>query len=120
MACPLLIETPSSQGTELLTTIDEFQEFYQRFNQEDQQRIRICIDTCHVFASGYDPLEYLSKWINTMGRETVGLIHFNDSKDVKGSKKDRHAPIGNGKIGKNILYQVMKYAVDQKIDMVVE
>lgn len=99
--CPLLLETPAGQGTELLTDINEFREFMIDF--ENDSNYGICIDTCHVFACGYDPAEYLDK-INL----PVNLVHLNDSKEPKKSKKDRHEVVGKGFIGKEILYKCIE------------
>ena len=60
-------------------------------------RIRVCIDTCHVFACGVQPLDYIRA---AMGRPgLVKLIHFNDSHGGCGSCVDRHAATGTGQIG---------------------
>ncbi len=93
--CPLLLETPAGQGTETLLTYDKFFEFVAGIADP---RLRVCLDTCHVFASGQCPLEYLQRAI----REYPGwvrLIHFNDSLGASGSCVDRHAPPGSGHIG---------------------
>lgn len=118
-SCPLLIETPAGQGTEILTDIEDFIEFYNLFDKEQKRKVRICIDTCHVFASGYDPLDYLKKW-NTALPDSIVLVHFNDSKCACGSRKDRHAPIGDGLIGKDKLNIIMNWCTNLSIPMVRE
>ncbi len=118
-SCPLLVETPAGQGTEVLTDIEDFIEFYNLFDEVQKRKVRICIDTCHVFASGYDPLDYLEKW-NTALPESIVLVHFNDSKCSCGSRKDRHAPIGEGLVGKDNLDNVMNWCVHRSIPMVRE
>lgn len=115
--CPLLIETPAGQGTETCTKIEDFSEFYKRF--EDDPRIRICIDTCHVFASGYDPYYYITEW-NKLHPNTISLIHFNDSKKPINSHVDRHAYPGKGHIGIKKMEQVAYFCIKNKIDMVME
>lgn len=117
--CPLLIETPAGQGTELCATIEEFSSYYQSFNEEELNRLKICVDTCHVFAAGYDPLEYLEGW-NSWHPETIHLIHLNDSKEVQGRKLDRHSFIGTGKIGLQRMTEVIRWADARKIPMVIE
>lgn len=94
-ACPLLLETPAGQGTETLTDADEFIKFVQSFADP---RLRICLDTCHTFACGQDPLTYIKK-VQAADPALLTLIHFNDSETPCGSRKDRHAFIGTGKIG---------------------
>jgi deoxyribonuclease-4 len=88
-----LLETPAGAGTELLTKIEDFINFVKKINHPN---FGICMDTCHVFASGYDPYNYLCKLIEN---DLIPiLIHFNDSKMELASRKDRHEFIGKGKI----------------------
>lgn len=101
-ACPLLLETPAGQGTELLTNIVEFAKFYKEL---DENKVKICVDTCHVFAAGYSPLVYLKEIDKTFPNSIV-LIHFNDSKNEKGSRLDRHEFPGKGHIGEKILKEI--------------
>ena len=94
-ACPILLETPAGQGTELLRTWDEFFGFVRGIADP---RLQVCIDTCHVFATGADPAEYLGRAVREASG-VVRLVHFNDSKGARGSCVDRHAPPGEGEIG---------------------
>lgn len=94
-ACPILLETPAGQGTEMLRTYEEFVEFVAAF---DDPRLRICVDTCHVFVCGTDPLTYINR-LTTEHPGLLALIHFNDSAAPCGSCADRHAFIGQGQIG---------------------
>jgi deoxyribonuclease-4 len=122
--CPLLLETPAGQGTELLTDRDEFLNFVDSFKDE---RLCICIDTCHVFAcrnpkdsegKGYDPLEYIQEALKKPNR--VKLIHFNDSLEACGTCKDRHAFVGNGKIGLEKMSQIAHLCQAHNLPMVIE
>lgn len=115
--CPLLLETPSGQGTELCRTIESFSSFYSRFNND--LRFGICIDTCHVFATGYDPFEYIQRW-NILHPNSIKLIHFNDSMKTCGACVDRHAPAGKGYIGLEKLTMVASWANQYNIPMVIE
>jgi deoxyribonuclease-4 len=115
--CPILLETPSGQGTETLTDCKEFVDFVKRFNSEC---IRICVDTCHVFASGYDdPLEYI-QYIQKIDKNLLKLVHYNDSKTSCGSCLDRHELIGNGHIGFEKMKKIAEYCHSHKISMVYE
>jgi len=120
-SCPLLIETPANQGTELLATYEEFRDFYNKFTKEEKEKIKICIDTCHVFVAAKDqcPLDYMIRWIIENPGYLV-LVHFNDSKEPSGSKKDRHAPYGKGHITKQILNEIIYLCSEHKIPMVRE
>jgi len=92
--CPLLLETPAGQGTETLRGMSEFLDFVESFADP---RLRVCLDTCHVFACGHKPLEYVEAALARPG--LLKLVHFNDSLGECGSCVDRHAAVGEGKIG---------------------
>jgi deoxyribonuclease-4 len=113
--CPILLETPAGQGTELLTEYDDFVNFVADFKDP---RIRLCVDTCHVFASGYCPYEYVKGVIDDH-LDLLKLVHFNDSHGACTSCVDRHAFIGTGLIGIETLTKVAKVCAG-KVDMVIE
>ena len=107
----ILLETPSGQGTETLTDIKDFCNFVKKFND----KIGICIDTCHIFVAGNDIrtqkninnfFEIIDK---TVGINKVKLCHLNDSKNKLGSRIDRHEKIGKGYIGQSSLNQIIKF-----------
>lgn len=82
----IILETAAGQGTEMLVNIDEFINFTKDF---DNNYFALCFDTCHVWSAGFDIIEAYNK----IQKETNGLInviHFNGSKTLKGSLKDRH------------------------------
>jgi deoxyribonuclease-4 len=111
--CPILLETPAGQGTETLTDRDEFIEFVQSFADP---RLRVCLDTCHVFACGYDPLEY----IRAVPDGLLKLVHYNDSKEPCGSCKDRHALMGTGHIGMAKMQAIAEHCGAAGLPMVIE
>jgi apurinic endonuclease APN1 len=115
-SCPILLETPAGQGTELLTDYDEFLDFVESFKDE---RLRVCVDTCHVYATGYCPYEYL-KGVVTDHLPLLKLVHFNDSHGACDSCVDRHAFIGTGHIGIDIMTKIATLCVEKGIDMVIE
>ena len=112
--CPFLLETPAGQGTETLQTQEEFLDFVESFQSP---MIRACVDTCHVFANGHEPFEYVQA---THKRGLLRLIHFNDSQECCGGCKDRHAPIGGGKIGIPVLKHIAMFGAEHNIDMLFE
>lgn len=115
---PLLLETPAGQGDELLTNFDDFMEF---MDSIPDPRLGMCMDTCHVFACGESPGEYLARMMsNESWISRLKLIHFNDSKCEFGSHKDRHLPIGCGLIPKDDFLQVVSIASIYQIPMVIE
>lgn len=89
-ACPLLIETPAKQGKDLLACLRKFTAFYQHLSRTTNLNTGICVDTCHLFAAGYRPLEYIVKLSEALP-DTIKLIHFNGSLSPFGSRVDRHA-----------------------------
>jgi apurinic endonuclease APN1 len=115
-SCPILLETPAGQGTELLTDYDEFLDFVESFKDE---RLRVCVDTCHVYATGYCPYEYL-KGVVADHLPLLKLVHFNDSHGACDSCVDRHAFIGTGHIGIDIMTKIATLCVEKGIDMVIE
>lgn len=115
-ACPLLLETPAGQGTEVLRTWEEFAGFVAEINDP---RLRICIDTCHVFACGHDPLAYLQRFL-TAHPALTRLIHFNDSATPCGSCLDRHAMVGQGEIGIEKMSAIAGAAHAAGLHMVIE
>ena len=77
------------------------------------------MDTCHVFATGQNPLDYIKKIVST-DLTLLKLVHFNDSSTPCGSCVDRHAFIGTGKIGYAALKEIADYCMDHSIPMLVE
>lgn len=116
--CPLLIETSAGETGELYADVKEFIQFYHDLAPYVKKRVKICVDTCHVFSCGYDPYEYMMELINH--QVPIGLIHYNDSLFDKGCHKDRHAQIGDGYIGYSPLIKVLYKAMELGIDCVYE
>lgn len=128
----ILIETPSGQGTETLTDINDFCYFFNKFvkhpSEEVNNRFGICVDTCHIFAAGYDisKIEQLKHFLDTINKKIginyIKLFHINDSKGMLNSKLDRHDNLttNTGKIGKNNILRIIKFANDLEIPMILE
>lgn len=121
-----ILETSAGQGTELLTKLKELAEFRARFSPDEQKRIRFCLDTCHMFAAGYNlsTQEQVNAFerevADTIGWENVELFHFNDSKDKCGARKDRHEKIGLGHIGTEGMKGMAALAGKYKIPLILE
>ena len=114
--CPLLLETPAGQGTETLTTYEEFTTFVADFKDP---RIAICVDTCHVFACGHTPLTYIERLTNEHP-SLIKLVHFNDSATACGSCLDRHAYFGTGHIGLKAMMDIADHCKMHSYPMVIE
>ncbi len=111
----LLLETPSGQGSELLTNIEEFVIFCKTIKESDYGNLfGIVVDTCHVYSLGYNPDDFIIELMKN--KLKIDLIHFNDSKTQKGSKIDRHAIVFKGNINhknlENCITLIKKYKID--------
>ena len=124
-----ILETSAGQGTELLTQMEEMGIFYHRFTEEQRKNIKICIDTCHVYAAGYglsseEEVQLFIELVETnIGWENVSVIHLNDSKKGVGCCVDRHENIGNGcifKERKDGLTYFVKHCKSLGIPMILE
>jgi deoxyribonuclease-4 len=114
-ACPLLLETPAGQGTETLKDQKEFIDFVAEINDP---RLRICLDTCHVFACGHKPLDYIQSILERPS--LLKLIHYNDSAAPCGSCVDRHAFMGTGHIGMDGMKAIAELCASNNLPMVIE
>lgn len=107
----ILLETTAGQGTQLGYRFEQLA--WLRERTPDGERLGICLDTCHVFAAGYE-LRTREGYAATMatfdrviGLEHLKAIHLNDSKGGLGAQKDRHEHIGDGQIGLEGFRQVV-------------
>jgi deoxyribonuclease-4 len=117
--CPLLLETPCGEGSELCSTLEELGNFFMRFTEEERTKLGICCDSCHLTAAGYDPLTYMKQWVEKYPIP-IKLVHFNDSKGPCGDHKDRHEAAGFGLIGMKRMIAIAKWCEENNIPMVVE
>ena len=99
----LLLETTAGQGTTLGYQFEQLAYLIKNINKKN--RISICLDTCHIFAAGYDIRdEYhyqntFEQFDKIIGLDNLKAFHLNDSKKELGSRVDRHERIGKGYIG---------------------
>ena len=97
------LETTAGQGTYLGGRFEHLARIIQ--GVQDPERLAVCLDTCHVFAAGYDlrtPETYaatMAEFDKVIGLRWLQVIHANDSQKALGSHADRHAHIGDGEIG---------------------
>jgi len=101
----LILETPAGQGTELLVDLKDFIDFYNSFSNPEKEHLKICIDTAHVWSSGYNLIEAYNL-ITKTNKNDILVIHLNNSKKLKGSKVDTHDEIFKGKIDSDYLINV--------------
>jgi deoxyribonuclease-4 len=120
----VLLETTAGQGANVGYRFEQLARIIE--NVEQEARLGICVDTCHVFAAGYD-ISGKTGWRKMMSEleATVGLarlkaIHLNDSRKPLGSRVDRHAHIGQGEIGEAAFERVMRDRRLSKIPKLLE
>ena len=118
----VLLETMSGKGTEVGRNFEELRKILNLV--EKKSKMGICLDTCHVWDGGYDIVHDLDGVLNDfdhiIGLERLKAIHLNDSLNDCGSHKDRHARIGEGKIGMAALVRIIKHPALREIPFILE
>lgn len=107
----VLLETMSGKGSEVGSRFEELREIIDRTDLQD--RVGVCLDTCHVNDAGYDIVNDLDGVLNEfdqiIGLQRLKAIHVNDSKNPFGSHKDRHEKIGDGTLGFTAIERVINH-----------
>lgn len=120
----LCMETTAGAGTALGASFEELAAILARVPAALQHRVGLCLDTCHVFAAGYDLVnDYEGVWTrfaDTVGVDRLRVMHLNDSKAPFGSRRDRHELIGEGALGEEPFRRVMNDERLQGVAMVIE
>ena len=118
----VLLETMSGKGTEVGRSFEELRAILDRV--ECQEKMGVCLDTCHVWDGGYDIVNdldgVLAEFDRIIGLERLKAIHLNDSLNDLGSHKDRHARIGEGKIGLEALVRVINHPELRELPFILE
>ena len=112
----VLIETMAGKGSELGGTFEEVRRIIDATAAElpsAGERLGVCLDTCHVWDGGYDVVDdldgVLAAFDRAVGLERLRAVHLNDSMNARGSRKDRHAKIGKGKIGLEAFRRIVNH-----------
>lgn len=124
--CPTrtLLELTAGQGTVLGRRLAELETIREQAACRD--RLGVCLDTCHAFAAGYaldDAAgyeEFLAEIGSTVGLPAVECVHLNDSVGARGSRKDRHANLGEGEIGLDAFARLLADARLATVPMILE
>lgn len=105
----VLLETMAGKGTEIGRSFEELREIMNRV--ELSEKVGVCMDSCHMWDAGYDIVEdldgVLKEFDSVIGLEKLKAFHLNDSLNDRGSHKDRHALLGEGKIGMEALLAIV-------------
>lgn len=122
----IILETGASQGSEIGSKIESLAKIYGGLKENEKKRIKFCIDTCHIFASGYDITtsdgvkSFFKLFDDLIGVDKIVCIHFNDSKTPVNAHVDRHADIGYGFIKEPGLKEVTRFAQKNTIPIIFE
>lgn len=119
-----VIETTAGQGSSLGSTFEEIATIIDASDHAD--RIGVCIDTCHIFAAGYDIrtedtfCRTMERFESVIGFDRLMGMHLNDAKSAFGSYVDRHDSLGRGTIGWEPFRQIMRDARFEGIPLILE
>ena len=120
----VLIEPTPGAGGALASTVDDLEPFFAAL--EGHPRLGVCLDTCHAYAAGHDIAvpggvrQLLNRLVKVVGRDRLGLVHANDSRDPLGSRRDRHAPVGSGTIGLDPFGELFVHPATREVPVVIE
>ncbi|WP_031069801.1 deoxyribonuclease IV [Streptomyces sp. NRRL S-118] len=120
----LLLESTAGQGSSLCSRTWDFGPYFEAL--DSHPKLGVCLDTCHIFAAGHDLTgehgmrQTLDLLVETVGEGRLKLIHANDSQDVVGAHKDRHANIGAGHIGEDPFRELMRHPATEGVPLIIE
>jgi len=120
----ILLETTAGQGTNLGYKFEHLAYIIDNVDQKD--RLKICFDTCHVFAAGYDISnkegyrKTMDDFDKILGLDKITVFHMNDSKKGLGSRVDRHEHLGKGKLGEDAFRFIMNDARFRRVPKILE
>lgn len=118
----VLLETMSGKGSEMGRNFQEIRSILDLVDKKE--KMGVCLDTCHVWDGGYDIVHdldgVLDEFDQIIGLSKLKAVHLNDSLNDLGSHKDRHARIGEGKIGLEALINVIRHPALKGIPFILE
>ena len=115
----IALETMAGKGSELGKTFEEINYLISHC----PEKLGVCLDTCHIHDEGYDLSNsdaILDEFDQVISLDRLLVVHLNDSKNVKGAHKDRHAKIGEGQIGLDALVNVVCHPALEGIPFILE
>ena len=118
----VLLETMAGKGSEVGSRFEELREIIDRVELSD--KLGVCFDTCHTWDAGYDiagDLDgALTRFDRIIGLDRLRAVHFNDSKNPRGSHKDRHEKLGKGHIGMDAMKRIALHPALQNKPFILE
>jgi deoxyribonuclease-4 len=120
----VLFETTAGAGNALGARFEQLAELIDLVDQTERERIGVCVDTCHIWAAGYDVRsrygDIIKQFDDTVGVHRLKLFHLNDSVGGLASRRDRHAHIGEGLLGDEVFAQLLNDARFREVPKVIE
>ena len=108
MKTVVLLETMAGKGSEIGGSFEELREIIDRTGC--REKIGVCFDTCHTWDAGYDLVHdldgVLQHFDEVIGLSRLKAVHFNDSRNDRGSRKDRHEKLGQGYLGTEAMKRI--------------
>jgi deoxyribonuclease-4 len=120
----LLVEPTAGGGRALAATVADLGPFFDAV--DGHPALGVCLDTCHLWAAGHDlarrggTTAMLDELVATVGPGRLGLVHANDSRDGRGTRRDRHANIGAGEIGAGAFRALFTHPATSGVPLVIE
>ncbi len=118
----VLLETMAGKGSEVGGRFEELRMILDLASC--RERLGVCLDTCHVSDGGYDIVDdldgVLTEFDRVIGLDRLKAVHINDSMNPPGSRKDRHALIGQGTIGEEAIVQVLVHPALEGLPFLLE
>lgn len=117
----IALETMAGKGSEVGATFEEIR--YIIDHVEQPERLGVCLDTCHIHDAGYDVNQVdaiLTQFDTIVGLDKLRVVHINDSKNVRGARKDRHENLGYGAIGFDTLKAFVHHALLAHLPKILE
>lgn len=122
MKTTVLLETMAGKGTEIGSRFEELREIIDR--TEVNQKIGVCLDTCHVYDGGYDIVTdldgVLTEFDRVIGLHRLKALHLNDSMNPFASHKDRHQKLGLGSMGLDTFRRIMTHPALKGLPKILE
>lgn len=118
----IALETMAGKGSEIGRSFEELARIYEGVHKKE--RLRVCFDTCHVNDAGYDLVHdyegVFQHFDEVLGLGQIAVFHINDSMNPCGTHKDRHANIGKGYLGKEVLKKLVHDPRFEEIPKILE
>ncbi len=121
-AVNIALETMAGKGSEIGRNFEELARIYDGVTYNE--KLRVCFDTCHVHDSGYDIIHnfdgVIGEFDRILGKDQIAVFHINDSKNIVGAAKDRHANLGFGEIGFDAVSYIVRHPDFEQVPKILE